>query len=581
MSLRVLDFSANHLMGELPQCLSNLTSLQKIDVHGNQFRIPISLFPFFNHSRLQSFWGGNNQEIYGDDHLDQVQLRKVELYSRLGYGGYVGPFPKFLYHQANLGFISISNVNITGVVAGFPWWLVTNNTHLEFLYLHNCSLSRHFQFPIHQQLQRGIRYPTNDFFPSPIPPDICAFFPNIDFLSLSDNEFYGKIPLQLSNCSSFRLLDASNNLLRGEIPRWIWNMSVGSILDLSRNKFSGHLPPGFISPLMDEVYLSRNQLEGNLPATLSDNYSIGVLDLSHNHLMGTIPKWIGGLRQLSYILLNDNQFHGGLPGTFCLETSKLIDVSHNHLSGYIGSEILTSNDTNCNVHNAHYRPKHELEFVTKTKLYTYKGMPLFLMSGLDLSSNNFTGEIPPQIGNLGDIKVLNLSYNMFTGHIPTTIANLSQIESLDLSHNDLSGVIPSQLMELHYLSTFSVAYNNLSGKCLQKIAQFSTFDENIYRGNPLLNCTLPLMTPNPLVRPTTYDGDEEGEGGFIDMESFYVSGSISYVMVLLVIASVLHINPYWRRIWFYCVGVTITTCYYFVVDHLPVPTRYKVWEPRV
>ncbi|CAI0388721.1 unnamed protein product [Linum tenue] len=65
------------------------------------------------------------------------------------------------------------------------------------------------------------------------------------------------------------------------------------------------------------------------------------------------------------------------------------------------------------------------------------------------------------------------------------------------------------------------------------------------------------------------------------MESFYVSGSISYVMVLLVIASVLRINPYWRRVWFYCVGVTITTCYYFVVDHLPVPTRYKVWEPRV
>ncbi|CAI0388713.1 unnamed protein product [Linum tenue] len=265
--------------------------------------------------------------------------------------------------------------------------------------------------------------------------------------------------------------------------------------------------------------------------------------------MGTIPKWIGGLRQLSYIFLNDNQFHGDLPDTFCLETSKLIDVSHNHMSGHISYEIFTSNGTNCNGRNAYDNPQRDMEFVTKTKTYTYHGWPLYYMNGLDFSSNNFTGEIPPQIGHLGNTKVLNFSYNMFTGPIPLTIANLSQIESLDLSHNNLGGVIPSQITELHSLSTFSVACNNLSGKCPQKIAQFSTFDE-------------------------------EGERGFIDMESFYVSGSVSYVMVLLVIASVLHINPYFRRVWFYCIDVTITTCYYFVVDHLPVPTKYKVWEPR-
>ncbi|CAL1371031.1 unnamed protein product [Linum trigynum] len=169
------------------------------------------------------------------------------------------------------------------------------------------------------------------------------------------------------------------------------------------------------------------------------------------------------------------------------------------------------------------------------------------------------------------------------GSIPVIIANLSQIESLDLSHNNLGGVIPSQLTKLHSISTFSIAYNNLSGKCPRKIAQFNTFDEDIYLGNPLLDCTLPLMTPNPLVRPTTYHGDEEGEGegGFIDMESFYIGGLVSYVIVLLVIASVLRINPYWRRVWFYCADVALTTCYYFVVDHLPVPTRYKVWEPRI
>ncbi|CAI0388857.1 unnamed protein product [Linum tenue] len=65
------------------------------------------------------------------------------------------------------------------------------------------------------------------------------------------------------------------------------------------------------------------------------------------------------------------------------------------------------------------------------------------------------------------------------------------------------------------------------------------------------------------------------------MESFYASSGVSFIMVLLIIASVLYVNPYWKQAWFYYVGVTITGCYYFVVDHLPVPTRYKVWELRI
>ncbi|CAI0388885.1 unnamed protein product [Linum tenue] len=298
--------------------------------------------------------------------------------------------------------------------------------------------------------------------------------------------------------------------------------------------------------------------------------------------MGTIPKWIGGLHQLSYIFLNDNQFHGELPGTFCLETSKLIDVSHNYLSGHIDYDIFTSNGINCNARNAYDDPQRDLEFVTKTRLYTYQGKPLYLINGLDFSSNSFTGEIPPQIGHLGDTNTLNFSYNLFIGHIPTTITNLSHIESLDLSHNDLSGVIPTQLKELNSLSSFNVAYNNLSGRCPKRIGQFATFNEDIYWGNPLLvNCSSSQSTRKPPVKQTPTDDDDDEDGCYIDMGSFYASSGVSFVMVLLTIASVLYINPYWRQVWFYYVGVTITTCYYFVVDHLPVPTRYKVWELRV
>ncbi|CAI0387228.1 unnamed protein product [Linum tenue] len=64
------------------------------------------------------------------------------------------------------------------------------------------------------------------------------------------------------------------------------------------------------------------------------------------------------------------------------------------------------------------------------------------------------------------------------------------------------------------------------------------------------------------------------------MGAFFVSFSGSYAVMLLGIVTVLRVNPYWRRAWFYCVQVAAASCYYFVVDHLPVPMKYRVSHPR-
>ncbi|CAI0388018.1 unnamed protein product, partial [Linum tenue] len=121
----------------------------------------------------------------------------------------------------------------------------------------------------------------------------------------------------------------------------------------------------------------------------------------------------------------------------------------------------------------------------------YQGTILFYISGINLSNNSLTGEIPPEFGNFTNIKVLNLSHNFLSGSIPSTFSNLKQIESLDLSYNKLNGTIPNNLVELNFLADFSVAHNNLSGKTLGNVAQFGTFDESSHQGNDLL-CGWPL-----------------------------------------------------------------------------------------
>lgn len=63
---------------------------------------------------------------------------------------------------------------------------------------------------------------------------------------------------------------------------------------------------------------------------------------------------------------------------------------------------------------------------------------------LNLSGNEFTGQIPPEIGNLTALKDLHLSWSEginplspLTGEIPAEFANLISLETLDLSHNNL------------------------------------------------------------------------------------------------------------------------------------------------
>ncbi|KAF4357737.1 hypothetical protein F8388_025757, partial [Cannabis sativa] len=79
---------------------------------------------------------------------------------------------------------------------------------------------------------------------------------------------------------------------------------------------------------------------------------------------------------------------------------------------------------------------------------------------LDLSSNDFIGEIPPQLGNLSSLHFLHLSSNDLIGEIPPQLGNLSSLHFLHLSSNYLSGRIPPQLGNLSSLHFLDLSYNN-------------------------------------------------------------------------------------------------------------------------
>ncbi|XP_061952059.1 cuscuta receptor 1-like isoform X2 [Populus nigra] len=545
--LQELYMYDNDLSGFLPPCLANMTSLQQLDLSSNHLKIPMSLSPLCNLSKLKYFDGSNN-EIYAeeDDYNLSSKFQLEFLFLRNG-GQNARAFPKFLYHQFSMQSLDLTNTQIKGE---FPNWLIENNTYLKRLSLENCSISGPFLLPKSSHVNLSFLSISMNHFQGQIPSEIGAHLPGLEVLLMSDNGFNGSIPSSLGNMSFMYELDLSNNSLQGWIPGWIGNMSSLEFLDLSRNNLSGPLPPRFgTSSKLRVVYLSRNKLQGPIAMTFYDSSEIFALDLSHNDLTGRIPEWIDRLSNLRFLFLSYNNLEGEIPIRICrLDQLTVIDLSHNYLSGNILFWMISTHPfpQQYNSHDSVFSSQQSFEFTTKNVSLPYRGSIIQYLTGIDFSCNNFTGEIPPEIGNLNKIKALNLSHNNLTGPIPPTFSNLKEIESLDISYNKLDGEIPPRLIELFSLEFFSVAHNNLSGKTPARVAQFATFEESCYKENPCL-CGEPLSKICSVIMPSSPTSmNNEDDGGFMDIEIFYVSFGVAYIMVLLVIGAVLYINSYWR-----------------------------------
>ncbi|KAG5553483.1 hypothetical protein RHGRI_011381 [Rhododendron griersonianum] len=107
---------------------------------------------------------------------------------------------------------------------------------------------------------------------------------------------------------------------------------------------------------------------------------------------------------------------------------------------------------------------------------------------LDLSINNFSGNIPPEIGLLTNLEILHFLENQLEGSIPREIGQLKSLSELALYTNYLSGPIPSSLGNLSNLVALYLYDNQLSGSIPEEI------------GNPS-NLELVYMDKNRLTGP--------------------------------------------------------------------------------
>uniref|UniRef100_M1CYJ2 Serine-threonine protein kinase, plant-type n=2 Tax=Solanum tuberosum TaxID=4113 RepID=M1CYJ2_SOLTU len=514
-----------------------------------------------------------------------------------------GPIPS-KFCGIHLEFLDLS-VNILS--GGVPSDLAIGSPQLFYLRLSNNKLKgKIFSEEVRPHILSFL-YLNDNNFEGPLPSNI--FLRSLIVLDASRNNFTGEIPRWIMDNTRLLQLDLSKNLLEGLIPVEICNLKSIYVLAISENKLSGFIPSCVSSLPLEHIHLEKNQLGGELGHVLFNLSFLITLDLGYNNFTGNIPHTIGSLNSLNYLLLRNNQLEGQIPTQICmLNDLSIVDLSFNKLYGPLLPCLSNLTQAKKDAHlrmayyattsrdswlaflgwirwKRHYYDRHglittsflmdvetQVQFSTKRNSYTYKRSILEYMSGIDLSSNRLTGEIPVELGNMSNIHALNLSQNHLIGRIPYTFSNLQEIESLDLSYNRLNGSIPVDLLELNSLAVFSVAYNNLSGAVPDFKAQFGTFNKSSYEGNPFL-CGYPLDNKCGM-SPKLSNGDEESSE-LEDIQCFYIGFVVSYGAILLGLAAALCFNRHWRRAWFRMIEALMFYCYYFVLDNIVTPIKSR------
>ncbi|KAL9162573.1 hypothetical protein ABFS82_07G099800 [Erythranthe guttata] len=326
-SLKHLSLAACGLNGEIPESLARLSNLTFLQLGGNNLTgtIPPGLF---NISTIYHF-GVDSNNLHGSipstigrtlpnlkllglaqnqfSGSIPISLANASLLEELALSlnSFTGLMPRWFGKLLRLTYLYVGDTLIEDDISSIS--SLTNCTNLQILDLSEIALS------------------------GAIPDSIIGNLSvHLEFLALARTQVHGKIPPGIGNLDGLTYLNLRENYLEGPIPLSIGRLfnlqfldmtdEVGSLqnlafLDFSNNRLSGVIPNSLgMCISLEQLHLEGNLFEGQISQGLSSLMGLRNLDLSRNNLSGTIPSFLGTLR-LQQLNLSFNRLQGEVPTT--------------------------------------------------------------------------------------------------------------------------------------------------------------------------------------------------------------------------------------------------------------------------
>ncbi len=403
--LKHLSLKYNTISGSVPSTLSGLSYLESVDLHGNHF-------------------SGTFPDLSGNTNLNRVYIYRND-FSFADLEPHFSSIQNVI--QSNGGSFRYSPMNPVDVELSYDV-VYGNNYTFTMPTVNGTGVT--YQWYRNDTIIQGATsqtYNINNAQHSDLGDYVCkASSPVIPDLTIDRNviHLYGPVVQQDRNA----LIDLYNST---DGPNWThndnWNTNA-KVYDWYGIKVVGDR--------VTEIHLSNNNLNGTLPASIGNLTRLDKLILSRNgdsysgDLHGSIPSEIGNLSSMKKLILSYNNLSGNIPSEIGnLSDLQYLDLYKNNLSGNIPSEITT-------LSNLKY---------------------------LDLGMNNLSGNIPVGIGNLSNLEDLSFWHNQLTGAIPSEIGNLTELRTFSVEDNPLTGTIPASLANLTKMISFWIGNNQLSG----------------------------------------------------------------------------------------------------------------------
>ncbi|GMI78928.1 hypothetical protein like AT2G34930 [Hibiscus trionum] len=513
-NLRYLNLSRAGFSGVIPPSLGNLSSLQFLDVSSEFWSLSSDSLQWLAGLVSLKHLAMNEVDlsVIGSDFLGI--LNRLSFLNELHLSGCQLSGSISSLNSVNLTSLSVLDLSSNSFGPGFPDWLV-NISSLTYIDLNFNHLSG--RIPLNVGELPNLQYLNlagNSNLSASSYQLLRRSWKNIEVLNLASNKVHGKLPSSIRNMTSLTTFDLSMNDVEGGIPSSIGRLCSLKSFDLSGNNLTGSLPqllegtqdcvPSSPFPNLMYLRLSNNRLVGTLPEWIGHLRNLKELNLNYNLLEGPIPASLGQLSNLTDLGLGGNELNGTLPDSFGrLSGLSTFDVSSNHLTGFI-SEVhftmlsklkilhLSANSFIVNV-SSNWIPPFQVRNLDMGSCHLGPSFPNWLryqeeVEFLDFSNASISDNIPNWFWDISsNLSLLNVSFNRLRGQLPNPL-NVAPYADVDLSSNLFEGPIPLPAVEIALLdlsnNRFSVAIPQNMSESMPDLVFLSLSNNRLTGGIP-------------------------------------------------------------------------------------------------